>query len=83
MRDVANTINKKGNNGAPRMLKLSVSILSIFSFVMMMFWSTGSIDNNDGRHLTTTMNRELSELEEQSMDPKTTNIHMHLQKEGE
>ena len=83
-RDVADTIDRKGNNGASRMLKLSVSILSI-SFVMMMFWSTGSIDNNDdGGHLTTTtMDRELSELEEQFMDPKSTNIRTHLQKEGE
>ena len=84
-RDVVDTIDRKGNNGASGMLKLSVYILSI-SFVMMMFWSTGSIDNNDdGGHLTTTtMDRELSELEEQFMDPKsTTNIRTHLQKEGE
>lgn len=67
-RDVADT-NRRGNNGASRMLKLSVSILSI-SFVMMMFWSTGSIDNDGGGgHSSTTMDRELSELE-QFVDPK-------------
>jgi hypothetical protein len=57
-------------NTTSRMLKSTASILSI-TFVMMMFWGSGS--SNDYDSTATTLQRHLSSLQ-QFMDPKSTNL---------
>ena len=74
----SNTMQKSNTS---RMLKLSVSILSIV-FAMMILWSNGDSNDNDNDSTTITLQRQLSSLQ-QFMDPKSTNLRTGLQSEDE